>query len=457
MLCFKLLILTALSVLPTGHCWLYKPAAAWQEWFLPVEGDEDGTAARPAPQQLVDPEGALLTILLPIMPTQLELGYALNQLRTFSRLFNLQSIHEVLVVTPPEHVEEISRFYHHTVPTELPSIHPGLFRVVHDGQCVPEMDPGSTRYQPPEQRFTRGWVKQQLVKLACASIIQTPFYQILDADIFAVHPFSARDLFQEGPCEASSAVCDTATATSFRSKNDCYRMEGEWHASWWLSSADVLQLDLPLNEAWVPSSEPTCVPGVTPQTLSTHIARQLGAFLTTRFRVSSWTGYLLDASWHKDERQVRLGAADYVPAWTEYTLYFLFAYHSGLHDLYHTPGGVLQWNAIWDQEKFEAWDACADSFQWDYGYLSLVQSRMQIDPDLIWAKIQACWDVMDAAPAADVNWLSKKPSISISMQLPAVRMAAQMRSPHYLLHRLRWCIRMLCTLVFLEGSSSRQE
>ena len=89
------------------------------------------------------------------------------------------------------------------------------------------------RYQPPDQRFTRGWVKQQLVKLACASIIQTPFYQILDADIFAVHPFSARDLFQEGPCEASSAVCDTATATSFRSKNDCYRMEGEWHASWY--------------------------------------------------------------------------------------------------------------------------------------------------------------------------------------------------------------------------------
>ena len=40
----------------------------------------------------------------------------------------------------------------------------------------------------------------------------------------------------------------------------------------------------------------------------------------------------------QDERQVRLGAADYVPAWTEYTLYFLFAYHSGLHDLYHTPG-----------------------------------------------------------------------------------------------------------------------
>ena len=31
-------------------------------------------------------------------------------------------------------------------------------------------------------------------------------------------------------------------------------------------------------------------------------------------------------------------AEGYDPAWTEYTLYYLFAYHSGLHDLFHTPG-----------------------------------------------------------------------------------------------------------------------
>ena len=88
------------------------------------------------------------------------------------------------------------------------------------------------RYQSPEQRFTRGWVKQQLVKLGCAQVIKTPFYQILDADIFAVHQFSAKDLFETGLCGASSPVCDTSAATSYRSKNDCYHMEGDWHADW---------------------------------------------------------------------------------------------------------------------------------------------------------------------------------------------------------------------------------
>lgn len=104
-------------------------------------------SAQPAQQQLVDPNGALLTILLPIMPSQLELGYARNQLRTFSRFFDLRTVHEILVVTPPEHLAEVSHFYQHTMPTELASIDPHLFRVIHDGQCVPELDPASERYQ----------------------------------------------------------------------------------------------------------------------------------------------------------------------------------------------------------------------------------------------------------------------------------------------------------------------
>ena len=37
-------------------------------------------------------------------------------------------------------------------------------------------------------------------------------------------------------------------------------------------------------------------------------------------------------------RMQRQAEEGYYPAWTEYTLYYLFAYHSGLNDLYHTPG-----------------------------------------------------------------------------------------------------------------------
>ena len=42
-------------------------------------------------------------------------------------------------------------------------------------------------------------------------------------------------------------------------------------------------------------------------------------------------------------RMQRQAEEGYYPAWTEYTLYYLFAYHSGLNDLYHTPGNHDRW------------------------------------------------------------------------------------------------------------------
>ena len=53
-------------------------------------------------QQLVDPDQDLLTILLPILPSNSELGYVLNQMHTFSRFADMGSILEYLIVTPTE-------------------------------------------------------------------------------------------------------------------------------------------------------------------------------------------------------------------------------------------------------------------------------------------------------------------------------------------------------------------
>ena len=61
-------------------------------------------------------------------------------------------------------------------------------------------------------------------------------------------------------------------------------------------------------------------------------------------------------------------------------------------------GKILQWNAIWEQEQWEKWDACKDTFEWDWGYLGLVQSRLKLPPQAIWAKMKACWDEIDARP-----------------------------------------------------------
>ncbi len=39
-----------------------------------------------------------------------------------------------------------------------------------------------------------------------------------------------------------------------------------------------------------------------------------------------------------------------------------------------------------------------DTFEWDWGYLGLVQSRLKLPPEAIWSKMKACWDEIDAPP-----------------------------------------------------------
>ena len=50
---------------------------------------------------------------------------------------------------------------------------------------------------------------------------------VMDADIFAARPFSARDLFEHSPCRADSAVCDLTQEHQLRAKNDCHRLYGD--------------------------------------------------------------------------------------------------------------------------------------------------------------------------------------------------------------------------------------
>ena len=82
-------------------------------------------------------------------------------------------------------------------------------------------------------------------------------------------------------------------------------------------------------------------------------------------------------------------------AWTEYALYFLFAFHSGLYDDFHvsvpdSKQHILQDTAVWDAAGYANWDACRDTFQLGRGYLSLVQSNIGLDPDMLWQQLAAC-------------------------------------------------------------------
>lgn len=75
---------------------------------------------------------------------------------------------------------------------------------------------------------------------------------VMDADIFAARPFSARDLFEVSPCEKGSAVCDLSQQHQLRAKNDCHRLYGderdqnlEWCGFGPLSHFQQSQLEAP--------------------------------------------------------------------------------------------------------------------------------------------------------------------------------------------------------------------
>ena len=101
-----------------------QPARGWQfPDAEPIEGARKGVEppAFSPKQWRVNTTGGLLTIFMPVIPTEMELGYARNQLRTFERLFDLYTIREWMIVTPPDHVEDVRVSCPHASPSSCPA------------------------------------------------------------------------------------------------------------------------------------------------------------------------------------------------------------------------------------------------------------------------------------------------------------------------------------------------
>ena len=210
-----------------SQAWLYSPAAE-QPWFLPTVAHKD-VYLQPVQQRQVQPSSGLLTILLPVGPDQQTLELLRNQLRTFGQHVNLSTIAEFLVVTPAEHKAEVTAFFRKEMLRELPDSRRDLFRIVDDGECIPEANPTFEWYRDPASYTWNGWLTQQLLKLACAPLVKTPFYMLLDADVFAARSFAASDLFELRPCSPDSTVCSALgqqqpqQQQQLRAKNDCHQ------------------------------------------------------------------------------------------------------------------------------------------------------------------------------------------------------------------------------------------
>jgi len=180
-----------------------------------------------------------------------------------------------------------------------------------------------------------GWTRQQVIKLAAASLVTTDFYLTLDADVVLCKQLALDDLVIEG-----KGLLDPSPRTE--------------HPEWWLGSAQVLGLSIDLG-----------MPGmaITPAVLSPFICKQLKYDLEDKYKYH-WADVLLS--------QARA-------CWSEYTLYYLTGERHGLLERLHTIADhgtrrLFCLSNIWHETDFDSWDAARCFGDDDPGLFSVLQS-----------------------------------------------------------------------------------
>lgn len=187
------------------------------------------------------------------------------------------------------------------------------------------------------------WYKQQLIKLAVATAVQTEHYMTIDTDIFLTRRLHAKDIFRRG-----GKLLMTL---------DRYHQ----HTGWWERSRAQLQLSKSVfrGNEWVIQ--------VTPQVLITKKVIDLLTHLEGLWG-TEWREHLLE---HK---------------FTEYTLYWTYLkVYGGIEKYRVRPGLSLMGNGLWyeaqpvaNQTKLEALEAhVKNAFTNNAKYFfSLVQSNI---------------------------------------------------------------------------------
>ena len=121
-------------------------------------------------QWKVSSKSGLLTILVPVFPTDFELGNLRNQLRTAAKYFDINTVKEYILTAPWEKVSALQEFLDKEWAADFPKYHTAA-RVVSDGECAPQLQQG-TIYDTDRVKYP-GWVKQQLVCTCSAELFHT--------------------------------------------------------------------------------------------------------------------------------------------------------------------------------------------------------------------------------------------------------------------------------------------
>ncbi|MGY0792706.1 DUF6492 family protein [Azospirillum argentinense] len=187
-----------------------------------------------------------------------------------------------------------------------------------------------------------GGTKQQVIKLSAPEYFGCDRMITFDSDVICVKPIDIDQVFGGEDC-----LLDVQPVSSAQ--------------SWWQASAKMLQYDVPFEDGI----------GVTPTVLDRAICQNLFQRLEEIYKFS-WYDVLLSTD-RKD-----------IP-WTEYTLYYLTGFHSGLiHKSYRTSKVnsneriINLKRCLWGKVGMNNW-TLPDEIKNEPGYFVVAQSQTGID------------------------------------------------------------------------------
>jgi hypothetical protein len=234
-------------------------------------------------------------------------------LETFTRFFDRRDLAAFLLITRPEDIESLR-----TSAIDLPD----FVQICDETDLCPCLasNPDTFHSFPV---LNRGWIRQQLLKLAIASHVTTDFYMTLDSDVLFTQPFSSRDLIHGG-----RSIVNTHSVDDFRSLFTDHVAADSAHIRY--------ERDRRASQLLGLGRRATHFYGETPVVLSTSLVRALQIHLGKP-----------DCKW--DEWLVRN-----IP-WTEYSLYFTFAEGTQSFEQHHIQGDVNAvmrlTDSLWYQEE----------------------------------------------------------------------------------------------------------
>jgi Family of unknown function (DUF6492) len=240
-------------------------------------------------------------------------GRVYNMLATFLRMFRQSDLHEFLIICPDHEVPLLQKLVALLTPDPR-------YQVLAESALCPDL----VSMRRLSTRQFSGWYIQQLLKLAVAARITTPFYLTLDSDILCCRPFDYGDLVRDGRAVNGIETIDDYNriyTPEFARKEMAVKIKRQ------IGSERILGWQREPLQRHRSFSE-------TPVVMHTGQVQQLTSHLEQRYYIP-WQTVL----------------SQNLLTWTEYTLYFGFLEMNGVLDSFCE---IADCNAVLNLEK-SAW------------------------------------------------------------------------------------------------------